>query len=249
MKLMQIVLAGQPQLSKRLAKPSMAQLRQRISFAIQIDPLSSEEITAYVDHRLWVANYKGSSLFSVGARALLAEYSEGIPRKINNICFCAMSFGWATKQTTIDRDMMRDVLTEMNLAPPSAQAHLPAKTEEPLKRSVVQSVRPPVLTVHEPSSRRLSKLVLTCTALLALGWSGFHFEFGKRFMDLWHGLSASEKSSVVPARAPLSLDSTVPASSDNVSSSPNSEALTDGKDADGRQQSGAQSTPSSREPN
>ncbi len=36
MKLMQIVLAGQPQLAERLAKPSMAQLRQRVSFAIRI---------------------------------------------------------------------------------------------------------------------------------------------------------------------------------------------------------------------
>src|SRR6202011_490427 len=49
MKLMQIVLAGQPQLAERLAKPSMAQLRQRISFAIEIEPLNSDEVTAYVD--------------------------------------------------------------------------------------------------------------------------------------------------------------------------------------------------------
>src|SRR6202165_5347594 len=40
MKLMQIILAGEPQLAERLAKPSMAQLKQRISFAIQIEPLT-----------------------------------------------------------------------------------------------------------------------------------------------------------------------------------------------------------------
>lgn len=254
MKLMQIVLAGQPQLSEHLANPSMAQLQQRISLAIQIEPLSSEEVSAYVDHRLWVANYQGSSLFSVGARALLAEYSEGIPRKINNICFCAMSLAWATKQKTIDRDMMREVLTNMNLAPSSAKTDLPEKTEEAPKRSVVQSVRPPVvrppvLTVHEPSSRRLSKLVLTCTALLALGWSGFHFGFGKRVMVLWHGLSTTEKGSVVTAPSPLSLGSSVSASPGNFSANPNSEALTGDKDADEPQQSGGQTTPSSREPN
>src|SRR6202049_233626 len=73
MKLMQIVLAGQPQLAERLAKPSMAQLRQRISFAIGLEPLTREEVAAYVDHRLWVAGYKGSPLFSIGARTLLAE--------------------------------------------------------------------------------------------------------------------------------------------------------------------------------
>ena len=111
MKLMQIVLAGQPQLADRLALPSMAQLRQRVSFSIRIEPLTREEVAAYVDHRLWVAGYKSSTLFSVGARALLAEYSQGIPRNINNICFSAMSLAWALKQKNIDRDMMRDVLS------------------------------------------------------------------------------------------------------------------------------------------
>ena len=69
-KLMQIVLAGQPQLSERLAKPSMAQLRQRVSLSIRIEPLTSEEVNAYVEHRLWVAGYKGSSLFSSDALTL-----------------------------------------------------------------------------------------------------------------------------------------------------------------------------------
>jgi MSHA biogenesis protein MshM len=71
MKLMQIVLAGQPQLAEQLAKPSMAQLRQRVSFSIRIEPLTREEVDAYVDHRLWVAGYKGPSLFSAGARRYL----------------------------------------------------------------------------------------------------------------------------------------------------------------------------------
>src|SRR3984957_16915345 len=70
MKLMQIVMAGQPQLSEKLAQPSMAQLRQRVSFSIRIEPLTREEIDAYIDHRLGVAGYKGSPLFSVGARTL-----------------------------------------------------------------------------------------------------------------------------------------------------------------------------------
>ena len=119
MKLMQIVLAGQPQLAERLAKPSMAQLRQRVSFSIRIEPLTREEVNDYVAHRLWVAGYKGSSLFSVGAGTLLAERSEGIPRNISNMCFCAMSLGWATKAKTIDREMMRDVLADLDPGPPN----------------------------------------------------------------------------------------------------------------------------------
>src|SRR5450759_1345464 len=51
MKLMHIVLAGQPQLADRLAKPSMAQLRQRISMVIRIEPFGHEDVNAYIDHR------------------------------------------------------------------------------------------------------------------------------------------------------------------------------------------------------
>jgi len=126
-KLMQIVLAGQPQLAERLVKSSMVQLRQRVSFSIRIEPLTREEVNAYVGHRLWVAGYKGSSLFSAGAGTLLAERSEGIPRNISNMCFCAMSHAWATPAKTIDREMMRDVLAELDPGPPNEETELPAE--------------------------------------------------------------------------------------------------------------------------
>jgi len=96
MKLIQIVLAGQPQLAEQLAKPSMAQLRQRILSRFGSNPSLARRsmptsIIASGRRVQW------PSLFSVGARAVLAERSEGIPRNINNICFCAMSLRWASK--------------------------------------------------------------------------------------------------------------------------------------------------------
>src|ERR1700680_4178794 len=50
MKLMQIVIAGQPGLAEKLTRPSMTQLRQRISLVIHIAPLNRQEINAYIDH-------------------------------------------------------------------------------------------------------------------------------------------------------------------------------------------------------
>jgi type II secretory pathway predicted ATPase ExeA len=221
MKLMQIVLAGQPQLATQLAKPSMAQLRQRISFAIRIEPLTSEEVTAYVDHRLWVAGYKGSPLFSIGARTLLAACSEGIPRNINNMCFCAMSLGWATKQKIINREMMRDVLAEMGFESSTAKTELATKPLDPPKPSVAQTVRTAVLTVEGPPSRRwFPKVALACAVLFALSWSWTHLDVGKRFMVFWHGIPTAEKSSVVPAPAPVSIDPAAPAGPRNLSPGP-----------------------------
>jgi general secretion pathway protein A len=251
MKLMQIVLAGQRQLADRLAKPSMAQLRQRVSFAIQIDPLTSDEVNAYVDHRLWVAGYKGSSLFSIGARTLLAEQSEGVPRNINNMCFCAMSLGWATKQKTIDREMMRDILVEMYPGSMKAKTDIaPPKSVEPPKQSVVQNLHPAVLTVKEPPARAwLPKVVFGSAVLFALGWSGTRFDVAKRFMSLWHGSSSAEKASGVSTLAPVSLDPAAQSDRGNLMPGLSSESPTNEKSPGLSQPGRVESTLSSREPN
>ena len=96
-KLMQIILAGQPQLAERLARPSMAQLRQRISSIIRLEPFTPGEVQRYIAHRLWVGGYAGEPLFTVGAQILIAESSGGIPRNINTLCFNAMSLAYAMK--------------------------------------------------------------------------------------------------------------------------------------------------------
>ena len=114
---MQIVLAGQPQLADRLASPSLAQLRQRVSMVIRIEPFTSEEVNAYIDHRLYVAGCSKPSLFTAGARRLIAEHSEGIPRNINNLCFNAMSLGCALKHKAIDREIVLEVINDLDLEP------------------------------------------------------------------------------------------------------------------------------------
>lgn len=117
-KLMQIVLAGQPQLAKRLASPSMEQLRQRVSIVARLMPLDVTETRAYIEHRLYVAGYESKTpLFTDRAFAMIAKYSGGIPRNINNLCFNAMSLGCVRKQETIDRDVIKEVLTDLDLTP------------------------------------------------------------------------------------------------------------------------------------
>lgn len=113
-KLMQIVLAGQPQLADKLASPALAQLRQRISTVSGLNPLNPREVSDLIDHRLRVAGYSGPSLFTPGARELLAELSEGIPRNINNYCFAALSLGCALRQKAIGSDIIREVANDFD---------------------------------------------------------------------------------------------------------------------------------------
>jgi type II secretory pathway predicted ATPase ExeA len=250
MKLIQIVLAGQPQLAEQLAKPSMAQLRQRISFSIRIKPLTREEVDAYVDHRLWVGGYKGPSLFSVGARALLAERSEGIPRNINNMCFCAMSLGWASKAKTIDREMMRDVLADFDPGSPNQETELPPKLTVEPKPMIPLAPRPQVLTVTEPPSRGwLAKVAVASVVLIALFWSGVHFDLQQRLVFFVHKIGAAVKSSVVSTSTPVLPVPATPAGPNNLSLVLGSKATDDDKNPDVSLQVGAESLRSNRGPN
>ena len=82
-KLIQIVLIGQPELSKVLAKDGLRQLRQRITIQWELLPLNLEETRGYIQHRLNVALGKGKVRFSRQAVDMVYRYSRGIPRMIN----------------------------------------------------------------------------------------------------------------------------------------------------------------------
>jgi len=203
-KLLHIVLSGQPQLGERLARPSMKQLRQRISFSVRLEPFTREEADLYIDHRLWVAGHKGAQLFSVGARGLLAERSEGIPRNINNLCFCAMSYAWARKRKTIDRDTMSEVLADLDPERP-----LERKKEEPPSPPMQkEEPKPTVSLLSQPtslsieSSRPRSSLVkaaLFCLAAVLLGWIGVRPEVGKWMGSTAHAMSSAVHNYLAPS--------------------------------------------------
>lgn len=114
-KLMQIVLAGQPPLAEKLARPDLEQLRQRVSVICRLDPLTEKEVVDYIDHRLRAAGYKGGQLFAPEALAMIVNRSEGIPRNINNLCFHALSLGYAKGQKRIDRAIIEEVLSDLKL--------------------------------------------------------------------------------------------------------------------------------------
>src|ERR1700686_1147013 len=83
-KLVQIILAGQPELADKLASRQLSQLRQRISMLSGLSPLSEIECANYIQHRLRIAGYSGAPLFTPDAMQSIAQFTEGIPRSINN---------------------------------------------------------------------------------------------------------------------------------------------------------------------
>lgn len=114
-KLMQIILAGQPSLADKLARPEFEQLRQRVSIFCRLEPFTKEQVGHYVQHRLEAAGYKGAPLFTPEAISIIAEQSRGIPRNINNLCFHALSLGYAKELKKIDHSVLEEVLADLDL--------------------------------------------------------------------------------------------------------------------------------------
>lgn len=96
-KLLQVVLFGQPELDRRLGRPGLRQLRQRITFSCRLSALDRPEVTHYVEHQLHCAGARGP-LFTAPALRLVARASEGVPRLINVICHKALLAAWGRGQ-------------------------------------------------------------------------------------------------------------------------------------------------------
>jgi type II secretory pathway predicted ATPase ExeA len=82
-KLLQIVLFGQPELDGMLAKPSLRQLRDRVTHAFRMRPLSKGEAARYLSFRMRAAGYRGPEVFAPRAVGLIAGASDGLTRRIN----------------------------------------------------------------------------------------------------------------------------------------------------------------------
>jgi len=116
-KMLQIVLAGQPELADKLAQPHLAQLRQRLAVTASLEALSCEETGSYIEHRLAVAGYSGAPLFTSEAVALIAQRSHGIPRTINHLCYSALSLGHTRQCETISSEIVSEVLARLDGLP------------------------------------------------------------------------------------------------------------------------------------
>lgn len=100
-KLLQVVLFGQPELNDVLARDSLRQLRQRITFSYTLPTLTLEEVNSYINHRLNRSGFPGVNLFNTKAVQALAEASAGIPRLINILCHKSLLVAYGRGDTKI----------------------------------------------------------------------------------------------------------------------------------------------------
>ena len=111
-KLLQIILIGQPELRELLGRTDLRQLAQRITGRYHLDPLSPEESSAYVRHRLRVAGAT-RDVFSNGALSEINRLSGGVPRLINIISDRALLGAFTEDRHLVSASVVRRAAGEV----------------------------------------------------------------------------------------------------------------------------------------
>ncbi|MGC1786674.1 MAG: AAA family ATPase [Terriglobales bacterium] len=158
-KLLQIVLAGQPELDQKLDSHELRQLKQRIALRCHLDPLSLNETREYMTRRLKIAGATGvNQIFSSPAIEAVFSHSRGIPRLINTICENALLAGYAQHAATITSEIIDDVARDLRIGvaviEPTYDMSRLAKEEE--QKELLQAVKT-LLDVRDRMHQRETK--------------------------------------------------------------------------------------------
>ena len=118
-KLLQIILIAQPELREKLAQNNLRQLTQRVTGRYHLEPLSREEASDYIDHRLRVAGAL-TEIFDTPAKREVYRLSGGVPRIMNVICDRALLGAFSRESRTVNTRLVRKAAAEVsgqNLTP------------------------------------------------------------------------------------------------------------------------------------
>ena len=112
-RLLQIVLAGQPELEAKLNRPELRQLKQRITFRCKTASFTLQETYDYIQSRLKTAGAKGKQLFASQAVQAIHFYSCGIPRVINLLCEHALINAYMDGVHLVPTQMIDEIAHEL----------------------------------------------------------------------------------------------------------------------------------------
>jgi general secretion pathway protein A len=114
-KLLPVVLAGQPELAQRLNTSGLRHFKQRVALRCDLQPLTLQETAAYIGGRIRVAGGDGAQVFSREAVAFIHEHSGGIPRNISVICDNALVSGFALGERPVSSRIVVEVCSDFDL--------------------------------------------------------------------------------------------------------------------------------------
>lgn len=133
-KLLQIMLAGQPELEETLSRHNLRQLRSRVVKHARLHGLNSTEIADYVRFRFESAGSDGQLVLQADACQMLWQETQGVPRQVHLILDRCL-YGLAAKAgNVIDPPLMREAIEDcrvdlVGMAPAAAPLPPPARPD------------------------------------------------------------------------------------------------------------------------
>ncbi len=188
-KLVQILLAGQPELDEKLHRPDLYALRQRIAVRCRLPVLTLEETGEYIRSRLRSSGAGEEEIFPAESVRLVYSCARGVPRVVNLVCENAMDHAYGEGKSVVTPAHVRRAAAQFDLAVELAKPmdvaaqeqtqvatpkamEKPAKTEIPM---VVEIVEPlsntqamPALATRPRDERRAEAIPLPAAAAAAI---------------------------------------------------------------------------------
>ncbi len=107
--LINVILVGQPELRSKIK--GIEQLEQRIALKYHLTPFDEEDTVRYITFRQEKAGGK-DNVFTPEAMERTYEMTEGVPRKINNLCDLSLLIGFSKNGKVIDPQIIEDIISD-----------------------------------------------------------------------------------------------------------------------------------------
>lgn len=109
--LIQLILAGQPELRDMVRGPSMRQLAQRVAASFHLGAMDAETVTQYIQHRLHSAGGSGQEFTPEACRRIYRE-TGGVPRLVNQLCEFALLYAWSAETHVIKESIVQQIIDD-----------------------------------------------------------------------------------------------------------------------------------------
>lgn len=111
--LLQVFLLGQEEFRTTLLSVGFEQLRQRVIATYHLNPLDEHETRTYVEHRLERVGWRSDPSITEAAFDRIFAFTQGVPRRINNLCDRLMLYTFLEERHDIDEESVRLVAEEI----------------------------------------------------------------------------------------------------------------------------------------
>lgn len=153
-KLVQVLLFGQPELDRMLDQPKLRQVKDRIVFQIHIQPFSRDELADYLAFRIAFAGFRGQHFFTADVVDAIYDKTLGYPRAVNRLADQALMAAFAEQTHQVRAD------------------HVSASQQQPMSRWQDDEQTLPVPTqdrIWTMSIKRWVVLLVMVAALIVVG--------------------------------------------------------------------------------